>query len=305
MTNNNELPENYDQLVAEEGRIWSENARRYTTEIPPDWCYMRHEYNYRVVYRREIEQLLAAIQPGQQVLEIGCSKGWLTLEMARRGAHVQGCDIAEGALQIAQEYHDSVRAQESIPGTLRYFKADINTWNMPAAQYDWIIVRGTLHHTLKVRAALLNIRQALKPDGTFWASDPLDPTPLNGLVAGGLMMILPTQIPYREKIKHLLRVRGQAARRMQAAIETEGASPFEGIGRAEQPLDVIRELFTVIDFDKKAAFAGFLSAELKMPYLLGLGMMRVLWALDRVSVRLKLLPGLNYTVYAKVPKIVD
>jgi 2-polyprenyl-3-methyl-5-hydroxy-6-metoxy-1,4-benzoquinol methylase len=297
------LPADYQQLAAEEGRIWSENARRYTEEIPPDWRFMRREYNYRVVYRREIEQLLNAIQPAQRILEIGSNKGWLALEMARCGAHVDACDIAEGALQIAQDYYDVVRQTEQIRGTLNYFKADINTWEFPTARYDWIILRGILHHTLQVREALLNIRQALKPTGTLWASDPIDPSPANALIAGGLMMLLPTQIPYREKIGHLFRVRGQAMRRMQAAIETEGASPFEGIGRSEKPLDVIRDLFTITHFEEKAAFAGFLSAELKLPYQIGLGIMRVLWGLDCLSIKFNLLPGLNYTVYAQPPSL--
>lgn len=294
-----DLPEQYQALVAEEGRIWSENARAYTATIAPDWRVMRREYNYRFVYRREIETLLSRIQPGQRVLEIGCNKGWLALEMARHGAQVDACDIAEGALDIARAYAAACQKTEPISGSLNYFVADINTWTFPAAAYEWIVIRGTLHHTLAVRPALTAIRQALKPGGTLWASDPIDAPRANALVAGGLMLLLPTKIAYRAKFGHLLRVRGSAARRMQAAIETEGASPFEGIGRAEQPLDVIRELFEVISYEEKAAFAGFLSAEIAAPYRVGAAIMRVLWALDRVSVRLGLLRGLNYTVAAR------
>lgn len=297
-----DLPEQYQALATEEGRIWSENARRYTATIAPDWRVMRREYNYRIVYRREIEQLLGRIQPGQRVLEIGCNKGWLALEMARRGAQVDGCDIAEGALDIARGYYETCRKTEHLSGTLRYFVADINTWVFPVMEYDWIIVRGTLHHTLAVRAALVKIRQALKPGGTLWVSDPIDAPRANALVAGGLMMVLPTQLSYREKIGHLIRVRGQAARRMQAAIETEGASPFEGVGRPEHPLAVIRELFEVVSYQEKSAFTGFLSAELKLPYAVGVVVLRVLWALDRLCVRLKVLRGLNYTVYARCPQ---
>jgi SAM-dependent methyltransferase len=297
--NRNALPEDYSDLVAEEGRIWSENARQYTQTTPPDWRMMRHEYNYRFVYRREIESLLDHIQPGQCVLEMGCSKGWLALEMARRGAQVDAGDIAEGALQIAQDYYENVRRTENIPGTVRYMVADINIWDFPVATYDWIVVRGTLHHTLRVREALEHIRAALKPDGIFWTSEPCDPSRINALVAGGLMFVLPTQLSYREKLGHLLRVRQKSIQGMQAAIETRGVSPFEGIGRPEKPLNVIRELFEIIDYEEKAAFAGFLSAELKLPYPVGAEVMRVLWAMDRVCVKLKLLHGLNYAVYAR------
>jgi len=297
-----DMPDHYQEMVAEENRIWSENARRYTQTIPPDWHFMRREYNYRFVYRHEIERLLDAIRLGQRVLEIGCSKGWLALEMARRGAEVDACDIAEGALQIGQEYYNACRQRENIPGTLHYFEADINLWNFPTATYDWIIVRGTFHHTIKIRDVLLNARRALKPGGTLWVSDPIDTYRANALVAGALMMILPTQLSYREKFGHFFRVRSSAIQRMQAAIETEGASPFEGIGRPQQPIDVIREMFEITYYEEKAAFAGFLSAEIKLPYRIGAGLMRVLWTLDQLCVKFKLLRGLNYTVYAIVLK---
>ncbi len=294
-----ELPERYEELVAEEGRIWSDNARRYTAQVPPDWRAMRREYNMRVVYRQEVEDLLSRIRPGQRVLDLGCNKGWLSLELARCGAEVEACDVAEGALEIARTYYEQRRQEEEIPGSVRYFVADVNTWEMPTAAYDWVLARGTLHHLVRPREVLLKIRQALKPEGTLWVSDPIDAPRANAFIAGVLLLVLPTQLSYREKIKHLLRVRGQAVRRVQAAIETEGASPFEGIGRPQQPQDAVRELFEVVEYKEKAAFAGFLSAELKTPYWLGLGIMQVLWALDRLSIKLGLLGGLNYTLYAR------
>ncbi len=294
-----ELPERYEEMVAEEGRIWSDNARRYTAQVPPDWRAMRREYNMRVVYRAEVERLMSRIQPGQRILDLGCNKGWLSLELARQGAEVDACDVAEGALEIARNYYEQRRQEEPISGSVRYFVADVNTWEFPTAAYDWVIARGVLHHLVRPRDVLLKIRQTLKPEGTLWVSDPLDPPRINAFIAGVLLLVLPTQLSYREKLKHLLRVRGQAVRRVQAAIETEGASPFEGIGRPMQPLDVVRELFTVTEYREKAAFAGFISAELKTPYRLGLGIMQVLWALDRLSVKLGLLHGLNYELYAR------
>lgn len=294
-----ELPERYEEMVTEEGRIWSDNARRYTAQVAPDWRVMRREYNMRVVYRREIERLLSRIKPGQKVLDLGCNKGWLSLELARYGAEVDACDVAEGALEIARNYYEQRRQEEEIAGSVRYFVADVNTWDYPTAAYDWVVARGVLHHLPNPHEVLLKIRGALKPSGTLFVSDPIDATRANAFIAGVLLFVLPTQLSYREKIGHLLRVRGQAVRRVKAAIETEGASPFEGIGRPQQPLDAIRELFTITEYEEKAAFAGFISAELKTPYRLGLGIMQVLWALDRLSVKLGLLHGLNYALYAR------
>ena len=45
--------------------------------------------------------------------------------------------------EIAQDYYDHLHKTEHIPGSLRYFHADINTFDFPAAQYDWIVVKST------------------------------------------------------------------------------------------------------------------------------------------------------------------
>ena len=51
---------------------------------------------------RYVREHLADFDP-LSVLEFGCASGWLSLEMARHGARVEGIDIAESAIAVARE----------------------------------------------------------------------------------------------------------------------------------------------------------------------------------------------------------
>ncbi|NIA21627.1 MAG: methyltransferase domain-containing protein [Anaerolineaceae bacterium] len=51
--------------------------------------------------KREIASL--RVQPGQEVLEIGCGTGRLAALMSERGARVVGIDVSEGMLAVARQ----------------------------------------------------------------------------------------------------------------------------------------------------------------------------------------------------------
>lgn len=285
----------YQTLIAAEGAVWSAAARDLAAKWRPDWQDMRRTRHYAVVDGRNIEWLLALVQPGWRVLEIGCSSGWLSLEMARRGAHVEGVDVAAEAISLAESY-----AAEYPPrGSVTYRVLDINYAPLPEAHYDLIVMIGVLHHLAEVRAVLERVRVALKPNGLLYVGDPFDtPTP-NALIAGALTFILPTHVRYRDKVRHLLRVRGQAVERMKASIEARGLSPFEGYGRHQEPLAVIGELFQIESLHTHNAFVGYVIANLAMPEWLAVLIGRLLLPFDWLAVRLRLLKGLSYKLIAR------
>ncbi len=285
----------YQTLIAAEGAVWSAAARDLAAKWRPDWRDMRRTRHYAVVDGRTIEWLLALVQPGWRVLEIGCSSGWLALEMARRGAHVEGVDVAAEAISLAQAY----AAEHPPRGSVSYRVMDVNYAPLPEAHYDLIVMIGVLHHLAEVRAVLERVRAALKPNGLLYVGDPFDtPTP-NALIAGALTFILPTQVRYRDKVRHLLRLRGQAVERMKASIEARGLSPFEGYGRHQEPLEVIRELFQIESLHTHNAFVGYVIANLAMTEWLAVLIGRLLLPFDWLAVRLRLLKGLSYKLIAR------
>jgi 2-polyprenyl-3-methyl-5-hydroxy-6-metoxy-1,4-benzoquinol methylase len=287
--------QDYQALIAAESAVWSAAACALAAKWRPDWTDMQRTRHYAVVDGRHIRQLLALVQPEQRVLEIGCASGWLSLEIARRGAHVEGIDVAAEAIRLAQTYAESHPPR----GSVRYRAADINYEPLPSAHYDLVVAIGVLHHLAEVRAVLERVHAALKPSGLLFVIDPLDTPTANALIAGALTFLLPTQVRYRDKVRHLLRLRAQVVERMKASIEARGLSPFEGYGRHQAPLEVIRALFQIEQLHTHNAFTGYVIANLAMPEWLATLIGRLLLPFDQLAVRTRLLQGLSYRLIAR------
>lgn len=288
----------YSEKLAQEGALWGSEAEKQAREVAPDWRYHRKLRHNVVMHTRDIDQFLSHIQPGMKTLELGCASGWLTLAMAQRGADALGLDIAEGALDVARRYYESIR--DSVPGRVEYRAADLNRLDLPPAAYDVIAVKGTLHHLVEMRHVIENIHAALKPGGLLWVSDSLgDEARLSVLVASGFMFILPTHVSYGDKIRGLLRFGFNAPSRIKASMEAEGLSPFEGAGREHDWMRLIAERFQIEKHVNAPAFTGYITAQLKLPDGIAIPVLRVLYTLDSLAVRMKLLRNSGVIIYAR------
>lgn len=286
----------YQSLLEQEGAVWGSAARDFAAQVAPDWQIMQRRPPHNVLYRRQINALLDTIRPGMRVLEIGCWSGWLSLEMARRGAHVTGIDVAADALHIAREY----AAAHPPTGTLEYRLLDINQAALEPDTYDLIVGIGVVHHLVEVERVLDQLHRALKPGGRLFVCDVFEGTPRpNALICGGLLMLLPTQLSYRDKFRHLLRLRRDSLAHITDSIEAKGLSPFEGYGRHQKPEDLIPQRFTLRSMHTDNAFTGYIVQQLKLPLTATSAIGRALSVIDTALIRLRLLRGLNYTLTAE------
>src|SRR5262249_45476450 len=142
-------------------------------------------------------------------------------------------------------------------------------------------------------------RKALLPDGVLYISDAFDTPRANALVGGVLMFVLPTQLSYLEKIRHVFRLRGQVLDRVSASIEARGLSPFEGYGRHQEPIQILRKKFETVHFEEFSAFTGYVIAQIKLPDSAIIVLGRILNFFDRLLVKTKILHGLNYIFIGK------
>jgi SAM-dependent methyltransferase len=92
-------------------------------------------------------------------LSIGCGVGALERDVVSRGIceNMFGCDIAEGALEIAR------RAAEGLPIT--YGAVDLESEEVPGGPYDVAFAVATLHHLNRLGDAAARLRRSLKPGG--------------------------------------------------------------------------------------------------------------------------------------------
>lgn len=288
----------YERRLAEEAALWGADAEAKAREVPPDWRFHRY-LRYNVVYHtRDIDAFLAHVQPGMDALELGCGSGWLTLALAQRGARATGLDISEQALAVGRRYYETVRDQ--VPGSVEYRTADLNALELPPEAYDVIAVKGTLHHLLRADHVIAQAHQALRPGGLLWVSDSRGEERLTtALLAGALMLVLPTHVSYRDKLAGLLRFGVRAPARVKASIEAEGLSPFEGAGREHDWLRLIEARFVIEQRIPAPAVTGYLAHQVKLPDRLALPLLRALCAADTRLVRWGLLHSTGLIVYAR------
>lgn len=293
-------PDDYQRKLAQESALWGDEAQRQAQTTPPDWRYHRDLRHNRVMHTRDIDAFLSRITPGMRALELGCASGWLTLAMAQRGAHAEGIDIAESALEVARAYYE--RVKDETRGTVEYRAADLNALDLPADTYDVIAVKGTLHHLVNLPHVVETLRRALKPGGLLWVSDSDgDEHPRTALIAAGFMFVLPTHVSYGEKMRGLLKFGTQSAERIKLSMQAEGLSPFEGAGRDHDWLALLHDHFTIETIKRAPAFTGYITHQVNLPDALALPLLYALRAIDSLLVRLKLLHSTGVIAYARKP----
>jgi 2-polyprenyl-3-methyl-5-hydroxy-6-metoxy-1,4-benzoquinol methylase len=113
--------------------------------------------------------LLAHVQAGERVLDVGCGEGRFAGELARAGAEVVGIDIAERALSRARRLEpelDLRLIEEGVP------------WPLQDASFDLVWAGEVIEHVADTAPWLSELRRVLRPGGRLLLS-----TPNNGPLA--------------------------------------------------------------------------------------------------------------------------
>ncbi|MGH9463049.1 MAG: bifunctional 2-polyprenyl-6-hydroxyphenol methylase/3-demethylubiquinol 3-O-methyltransferase UbiG [Vicinamibacteria bacterium] len=156
---------------------------------------------------------------GLRVLDVGCGGGLLTEELLRRGLHVTGADIVEGALRRATEHARSgglmplyVRARgERLPFSDATFSAVLSS--------DFLEHVGDLHDVVREAA------RVLAPGGLF-LYDTINRTWLTLLFRVGILQEWRKLVPLRT---HDWR-QFVTPRELEAAMRAQGLRPMETRG---------------------------------------------------------------------------
>lgn len=173
-----------------------------------DWFYnnvWRDPEFVKIHMMPKIEFVLdIAVGRGGKVIELGCGCGYLTLELARNGLDVIGVDMSQKSIEIAQKVADENPFNERF-GSLMYKCDDILSIDMGENEFDSVIFFGTLHHLPGTDLVLAKAHRALKNGGNLIICEPVRDnfTMKSAEFAAILRAVLPTWIPYEEKLKEL------------------------------------------------------------------------------------------------------
>lgn len=182
----------------------------------------------------ELAQSLGMTLPVEKCLSIGCGFGDLERGYSKYGfaASHDGIDIADGAIESAAE---TARAEGHTH--LRYWRADINTAELPPSTYDVLFAHQSLHHIEQLEHLAEQARRTLKPGGLFMINDyiglnRLQMAPGQMEFGSGLLRLLPE--------RYVRKPDGTSRRHMEisSAKEVAAYDPSEAV-RSEDIVDVL------------------------------------------------------------------
>jgi 2-polyprenyl-3-methyl-5-hydroxy-6-metoxy-1,4-benzoquinol methylase len=108
---------------------------------------------------RQLAERLADMEQAM-ILDVGCGEGKNAAFLSRSGSAVDAFDVSSAAISNARA------AWPDEP--IRFFEADIVSYDFPHAAYDAVVVTGPLHclaDEAQITKALYAIQAATKPGG--------------------------------------------------------------------------------------------------------------------------------------------
>lgn len=112
----------------------------------------------------------------KQVIEYGCGEGWITRDLAQKGALVSAFDISAEAVRRTREVLDSA----GLSDRCRVAQMGAERLDHPDEFFDVSIGFAILHH-LDLELAITELHRVLKPGGVAYFAEPLGGNPLINL----------------------------------------------------------------------------------------------------------------------------
>jgi ubiquinone/menaquinone biosynthesis C-methylase UbiE len=119
-------------------------------------------------FAQRLSALLAHVEPGMRVLDVGCGEGRFAAALAQAGALVVGLDVAEEPLRRARERHPALELRRVGEG---------ERWPFADSSFDLVWAGEVIEHVADTAAWLSELRRVLRSGGILLLS-----TPANGRI---------------------------------------------------------------------------------------------------------------------------
>jgi 2-polyprenyl-3-methyl-5-hydroxy-6-metoxy-1,4-benzoquinol methylase len=121
--------------------------------------YLSENTPYQEVVLPTLLKFVGNVQ-GQRICDLGCGQGWLTRELARKGAQMTGIDLSDQLLTIARQY------EEREPLGIVYRQGDAQRVEAFAeGEFDGCMCIWSLVDIPDLQAVFQSMRRLLKPGG--------------------------------------------------------------------------------------------------------------------------------------------
>lgn len=124
-------------------------------------------------WERRRAMLLAAVRPGERVLDLGCGAGRFVAALRDAGAEPVGVEIAQAALD---------RAARNAPGADLRLLSEDGSVPLEHGSVDLVWCSEVLEHVADTAHLLLEVRRVLRPRGRALVT-----VPFHGRVKGALL----------------------------------------------------------------------------------------------------------------------
>lgn len=239
---------------------------------------------------------LVSQRPGARVLDIGCGSGWLALELARNGCHVDAYDLSPKAIALAKKMLEENPFKEGF-GSVTYHLQDVSELDLGVETYDAVSGWSAFHHMPDVPAFMEKVYRAMKPGGIVATMDDMP----RGRIEQGLEyffeFVLPTyNLTYSQKIAMIFKLltgRGKYREEIFSPMEEAKHSSVDEIAQ------VFHEKFEVIYSVQQNAFAGTPLMRINGPDGLRYALARLVIGLDRLLCKLGIVKGFERVMVAR------
>lgn len=214
--------------------IWVDYQKANTPEIP----FINFSTDSKIdrLYLGGLKDSIIKRAGTGKILDLGCGAGWLSLELARRGAQVKGIDISGQRIKIAKKHAN----RENV--NIDYLVGDIESLDwVKTNRYDSIVNWNSLHHIGNIEEVLAGIKRSLKKGGLFVSWDHLGDNfliQLSSEVASGIPGY------YKAKVKVLGTIHSEA----------------EGVAEIRLKREVVQRFFKVQEYKNYFAFVPLIPA---------------------------------------------
>ncbi len=306
--NKQERHDEYEEAIKQEAKYYdsTDDIILQSGRIPVWLDYQKGEYipsqhkQFREINRTRLDPKIQKILIGKELdfliekgsekkgraLEIGCGLGWLSLELARRGIHIDAFDIGEKRLEQARKYFQSCLKYENIPGSIEHHCQDLNRITLNR-RYTTAVVKDSLHHIMELDYLMRELHESLENGGSLIYFDHI-----------GLDKRLTTLLKLPGGISRFVKRRPTIARHkndMPLPI-----SPFDGVSQ-EEMINLTAKYFEIKKLKTTMAFSNWIVNRLEVyrwPNSFKIPFCHLLKFLDSLSIKMRIFRGSSILVYA-------